>query len=155
MAKSKATFNKKEKEKNKLQKRKEKEERKQERKANAVKGQSLEDMMAYVDENGNISSTPPDPKKRKEISIDSIKITVEREKPEDPADLIKQGTVTFYNEAKAYGFIREDKTGESIFVHAKALLEPITNNDKVIFEVETTFKGLAAVNVKKGVLPPK
>lgn len=149
MAKSKATFNKKEKEKSRLQKRKEKEERKQERKANAVKGQSLEEMMAYVDENGNISDTPPDPKKMKQILAENIVIDVERAKPEDPADLIKKGTVTFYNESKYYGFIKEDSTGESVFVHAKALLEPIKNNDKVTFEVEMTFKGPSAIKVKK------
>jgi hypothetical protein len=37
----------------------EKRERAAEKKANAHKGKSLEDMMAYIDENGNISSTPP------------------------------------------------------------------------------------------------
>jgi hypothetical protein len=65
MARPQETFNKKELEKKRLQKRKEKEQRKEERKANAKEGSSLEDMMAYVDENGNISSTPPDPTRRK------------------------------------------------------------------------------------------
>jgi hypothetical protein len=59
MAKSKATFGKKEKEKNRLKKRKEKEEKKAERKANSNKGKSFEEMLAYVDENGTITSTPP------------------------------------------------------------------------------------------------
>jgi hypothetical protein len=40
----------------------------QERKANAKKGKTLEEMMAYIDKNGNISSTPPDPRKRKSLS---------------------------------------------------------------------------------------
>ena len=149
MAKSKATFSKKEKEKNRLQKRKEKEERKQERKANAVKGQSLEDMMAYVDENGNISDTPPDPKKMKQFIQSEMKIDVEREKPAAPEDLVKTGIVTFFNDTKAYGFIKESITGDSIFVHASGLLEPIKNNDKVSFEIEKTFKGDGAVKVKK------
>ena len=65
MAKSQETFNKKEKEKKRLQKRKEKEQRKEDRKANAKEGGSWEDMMAYVDENGNISAAPPDPTKKK------------------------------------------------------------------------------------------
>jgi hypothetical protein len=64
MARSQETFNKKEAEKRKAQKRKEKEQRKEERKANAKEGKSLEEMMAYVDEDGNITSTPPDPTKK-------------------------------------------------------------------------------------------
>ena len=68
MAKSKETFNKKEKEKKRLKERQEKKERMEYRKANATKGKSLDDMMAYIDENGNISSTPPDPKKKRVLT---------------------------------------------------------------------------------------
>jgi hypothetical protein len=68
MGKSSETFSKKEKEKKKIKKRKDKEEKKEERKAMAPKGQSLEDMFVYVDEDGNITSTPPDPKKKKIIN---------------------------------------------------------------------------------------
>ena len=59
MAKSQETFSKKEKGKKKLKKRQEKQEKMEDRKTNAKKGKSLEEMMAYIDENGNISSTPP------------------------------------------------------------------------------------------------
>ena len=60
MAKSKATFFKKELEK-KIQKKKlDKEERRIERKDNSTGGK-LEDMMAYVNEFGEIVSTPPTP----------------------------------------------------------------------------------------------
>ncbi|RYE30736.1 MAG: hypothetical protein EOP42_11680 [Sphingobacteriaceae bacterium] len=62
MAKSQATFMKKQLEKNRLKKREEKEQRKQERQQNASSG-DLESMMAYVNEFGEITSTPPDPKK--------------------------------------------------------------------------------------------
>ncbi len=62
MAKSQATFMKKQLEKNRLKKREEKEQRKQERQQNATSG-DLESMMAYVNEFGEITSTPPDPKK--------------------------------------------------------------------------------------------
>jgi hypothetical protein len=65
MARSQASATKKEKEKKKLQKRQDKEQRKQERKANSMEGKPLEEMMAYVDENGNITSEPPDPSKKK------------------------------------------------------------------------------------------
>ena len=76
MAKSKETFNKKEKEKKRLKQRQEKREKMEERKANAKKGQSLDDMMAYIDEDGNISSTPPDPKKKKLFNVEDIQIGV-------------------------------------------------------------------------------
>mgnify|MGYP003652800844 CR=1 FL=1 len=59
MAKSQATFMKKQLEKNRAKKKEEKEQRKMERKQNS-NGGKLEDMMAYVDENGELSSTPPE-----------------------------------------------------------------------------------------------
>ncbi|QQL51010.1 hypothetical protein [Mucilaginibacter ginkgonis] len=62
MAKSQATFMKKQLEKNRLKKREEKEERKQQRKENSAGG-GLENMMAYVNEFGEIVDTPPEPKK--------------------------------------------------------------------------------------------
>ena len=64
MGKSRETWNKKEREKQKQKAKKEKEERKKHRKETAKAG-DLENMMAYVDENGVISSTPPDPARKK------------------------------------------------------------------------------------------
>jgi hypothetical protein len=61
MAKSQATFMKKQLETNRLKKKKEKEERKQERRENSAGG-GLESMMAYVNEFGEIVSTPPEKK---------------------------------------------------------------------------------------------
>ena len=58
MAKSQATFMKKQLEKNKQKKKEEKQERKQERKENSSGG-TLESMMAYVNEFGEIVSEPP------------------------------------------------------------------------------------------------
>jgi len=76
MGKSQETFSKKEKEKKKLKKRQDKEEKMDERKANVSKGKSLDDMMAYIDENGNLSATPPDPKKKTVINVEDIQIGV-------------------------------------------------------------------------------
>jgi hypothetical protein len=59
MAKSQITFNKKENEKKRLKKRLEKEKKREARKANAPGG-GFENMIAYVDENGNLTDTPPD-----------------------------------------------------------------------------------------------
>jgi hypothetical protein len=59
MARSKESFNKREKERKRLKQKQEKQEKLQQRKAQPGKSGRLEDMMAYIDENGNITSTPP------------------------------------------------------------------------------------------------
>lgn len=149
MARSQETFSKKEAEKKKLQKRKEKEQRKEERKANAKDGNDLDSMMAYVDEDGNITSTPPDPtKKRAVIKEEDIVLGARNNVELNPDELIRKGKVTFFNDSKGYGFIKDLQSQESIFVHINALTTPIKENDKVTFEVERGLKGLNAVRVK-------
>lgn len=149
MSKSKETFGKKEKEKKKLKQRQEKQEKMEERKANAKKGKTLDEMMAYIDENGNLSPSPPDPKKRKVFNLEDINTGVPPvQTNEDP---VRTGIISFFNEAKGYGFIKDLNTQESIFVHANQLSEPVKENNKVRFEVEHGPKGLNAINVKKSV----
>jgi cold shock CspA family protein len=148
MAKSQQTWNKKENEKKKIQKRNEKEQKREERKSNAKAGKSLDEMMAYVDEFGNITSTPPDPTKKKTvIRQQDIQIGVARQK-DVVVNTVRQGIVTFFNDSKGYGFIKDLETQESIFVHANGLTEPIRENNKVSFEVEKGKKGPNAVDVK-------
>ena len=142
------SWNKKEREKKKQQDKKIKEEKKQERKENAKKGQSLDQMMAYLDENGNLSSTPPDPRKRTTINVEDIEIGVPKQRELDPSELIRTGTVTFFNQEKGYGFIKDRQTMESIFVHINSCVDPIKENSSVIFEVEKGQRGLQAANVK-------
>ena len=60
---------------------------------------------------------------------------------------MKNGVVKFYNEAKGFGFIKEDN-GPEIFVHATGLQEEIRENDNVVFDVQDGKKGLNAVKVK-------
>jgi CspA family cold shock protein len=60
---------------------------------------------------------------------------------------MKNGVVKFFNEAKGFGFIKEDG-GQEIFVHVTGLQDEIRENDNVVFEVENGKKGLNAVNVK-------
>jgi cold shock CspA family protein len=151
MARSQETVGKKEKEKKKAKQRQDKAERKEERKANSGKGKSLEDMMAYIDENGNISSTPPDPRKRKEINLEDIQLGATRHEPSEPVELIRRGVVKFFNESKGYGFIIDQQTQDSVFVHINQLTELIKEKDKVTFEVERGQKGPSAVNVRKEV----
>ncbi len=149
MPKSQETWNKKEKEKKRQKKKEDKEQRKVERKANATGGSgSLESMLAYVDEYGNISSTPPDPMKKSRISLDSIAVSVARRKPEDEVEVNRKGVVTFFNESKGFGFIKDLDSQESIFTHIKSHLDAIKENDRVSFRVEQGPKGPNAVEVK-------
>ena len=148
MGKSQETFSKKEKEKKKIKKRQDKEQKKEERMATSQKGKGIDEMLAYVDDNGNITSTPPDPKNKRVVKQEDIQIGIAKQEATDPADLIRKGTVTFFNEAKGYGFIKDLDSQESIFVHQNALSGPIKENDKVSFEVENGQKGLNAINVK-------
>jgi cold shock CspA family protein len=147
MARPQETLNKKEFEKKKLQKRKEKEQRKEARKANAKTGTSFEDMIAYIDENGNITSTPPDPSKKKIINENDIVIGARNSDSGAAVDVVRKGKVTFFNTSKGYGFIKDSDTGDSVFVHSNGLLNPIKENDKVTFETERGPKGLNAVRV--------
>src|SRR5437763_1527139 len=116
MGKSQETFNKKEKEKNRLKKRQDKVEKMEERKASAKKGKSLEEMMAYIDENGNISSTPPDPRKKKMFRQEDMQISVPKYEEGKEGDSIKTGVVTFFNNEKGFGFIKDLQTQESVFI---------------------------------------
>ena len=147
MARSQETFNKKEVKNKKDKKRKEKEAKRLAKKENEKSGK-LDDMIAYVDENGMITDTPPDPTKKKKVKAENIVVGVPRQDASQAADPIRKGTVTFFNESKGYGFIKDSETQESVFVHANNLLEEIKDDNLVTFEVEMGPKGPAAVRVK-------
>ena len=146
MGRSRETYNKKEVRKRKEKKRKEKEKRRLER-TNEQKS-SLDDMIAYVDESGNITSTPPDPDKKKDINPDDIEIGVPARDDAMELDPVRKGKVTFYNESKGYGFIKDSETQENVFVHESNLNEEIQQGSTVSFEVMAGKKGYTAVNVK-------
>jgi cold shock CspA family protein len=148
LGRSTETFSKKEKEKARIKKSKDKREKAEDRKANSDKGKTLEEMMAYIDENGNITSTPPDPSRKIKINAEDILIGVAKQE-DIPYDTVRNGVVTFFNEAKGYGFIRDLQTQESIFVHINGLTEPLKENNMVTFETEQGQKGLSAIKVKK------
>jgi len=148
MARSQDTFNKRENEKKRLKKQKDKLQKKEERKSNSEKGKDFNDMIAYVDEFGNITSTPPDPKTREKIKQEDIIIGVARQAPPDPSELIRKGKVAFFNNSKGYGFIRDKVTNDSVFVHINGLIDSIQEGDSVTFETEKGPKGLNAIKVK-------
>lgn len=149
MAKSKESFAKKEREKKREKKKQEKQERKEQRKSERdLQGpKSLDDMLSYVDEDGNVIPTPPDPAKKKNVSLDEIVISVAR-RVDEPVDPVHTGKVNFFNASKGYGFIHDQRSGTNIFVHQNDLLDRIKDQDKVSFEVQQTSKGPAAIKVK-------
>ncbi len=149
MGSSNETFSKKEQQRKKEKQRKEKAEKMQARKANVQKGKPLSEMMAYIDENGNISDTPPDPKKAKAFRQEDMEIGVPKQAPPSEEERIKNGTVSFFDESKGFGFINDSLSGERVFVHTSQLTERIQEGDKVQFEVEMGFKGPNAVNIKR------
>ena len=148
MGRSQESWNKKEVRNKKEKNRKDKEKKKLERKKTSRDGNNLDDMIAYVDEYGKITSTPPDLSLRTTIKAEDIEISVQKNRGSDTNETIRKGIVTFFNTSKGYGFIRDIVTQDSIFVHIKGLIEPISENNKVTFEVEKGPKGLNAVNVK-------
>jgi len=148
MAKSKETFSKKEKEKKRLKQKQDKKQKVEERKANKRNGNSLEGMMAYLDENGNLTDTPQDPSHKKIFLQEDIQIGVPKQEFSEE-DEFRKGTVTFYNRAKGFGFINELSTNERIFFHVKDMMEPVEESDKVQFLVERGSRGLNAVQLTK------
>jgi len=147
MGRSQETFNKKEVRNKKEKKRKDKEARRLARKDSEKKG-NFDDMIAYVDENGQITSTPPDlTKKKEEIKLEDIEIGVPKREKEE-YDPIRKGFVDFFNDSKGFGFIKDAETKESVFVHINNMVDDIREGNKVIFETEMGPRGMAAVNVK-------
>ena len=147
MGRSQETSNKKEKEKKKLKKKQEKELKKKERKATTGK-KSFEDMLAYVDEDGNLTTTPPDPSKKRVINSEDIEISVSKKEDLEPIDPVRKGTITFFNDSQGYGFIKDHDSQDSVFVHINGLEDDVREGDKVTFETEMGQKGLNAIKVK-------
>jgi cold shock CspA family protein len=147
MVKSQQSFNKKEKETKRAKKQKDKQQKKEERKKTPTDG-SLSNMIAYVDEYGMITDTPPDPANKIKVTASSIEIGVpKRSKDDVPA--VRTGRIDFFNDSKGFGFIKDLDTQESFFVHVNGLIDEVKENDKVTFELERGVKGMNAVRVKK------
>jgi len=140
---AKPTFNKREIEKNKQQRRKEKQQRREERKT--IPRDSFEDMIAYVDEFGVITSTPPNPFKKREVNIDNIEVSTP--KKEDIEEAIFKGRVEYYNMDKGYGFIKNAVNVDKYFFHISNAPISIEEGNKVTFELERSKKGMNAVNI--------
>jgi cold shock CspA family protein len=141
------TWQKKDREQKRQKEKNAKVEKMQQRKENSTK-KSFDDMIAYLDENGNLTSQPPDPRKKIEVRLEDIQISVPEYIPPTKDELTHTGKVTFFNTAKGFGFIKDLASQQSIFVHANNLESAISENDIVSFEIEAGQRGPAAVKVK-------
>jgi len=149
MAKSQQTFNKLEKEKKRLKKREDKRKKMEARKAQKEENGTDGIQFAYVDFNGNLVDTPPDPEDKIETEADNIILGVPKKEDLPEVDPIRKGKVSFYDSSKGFGFIIDAEDSEKYFCHVSGLIDEITENDKVQFELEKGMKGLNAVRVKK------
>jgi len=148
MGRSQETFNKKEVRSKKEKKRKEKEKKRTARKESEKKT-SLDDMIAYVDENGRILDAPPDPDTKEEIKAEDIVIGVPNRESDEEYDPVRNGIVSFYNDSKGYGFIKDSESKDSLFFHVNNVLDEVKEGNLVSFEIERGPKGLTAVKVKQ------
>jgi cold shock CspA family protein len=147
MGRSQETSGKKEVRNKREKKRKEKEQKRALKKISGKK-RSFDEMIAYVDEFGKISSIPPDPDKKTVVDAESIELTVTKNSQEIASDPERKGIITFFNESKGFGFIRVIGSDDKIFVHVNNLTEPVKENDLVVFEIERGPRGLSAIKVK-------
>lgn len=150
MAKSQQTFNKSEKEKKRLKRREDKQKKKEARKAEAKeKGGGIQ--FAYVDHNGNLTDTPPDPSKKIKVDAESIVLGIPKKEEGDVEefDPVRNGKVSFFDSSKGFGFIIDSENQEKYFTHVSGLIDEIFENDTVSFELERGMKGMNAVRVKK------
>ncbi len=138
------SFNKKEREKKKRKKKKEKQERREQKKLEDKKPAEF----MYVDENGHLTPTPPDPAKKKKIKAEDIVIGVPSQEKSDESSFQRSGTVKFFDTDKGYGFIIDNANQESYFAHANNLIDEIKEADQVSFEIGSGPKGPVALSVK-------
>ncbi len=106
---------------------------------------------AYVDFNGNLTDTPPDPTLREKVDAETIEVSIPKTLPGDKEafDPVRNGKVSFFDTSKGFGFILDSENQEKYFVHVSGLIDEIAENDKVSFELEKGMKGMNAVRVKK------
>jgi cold shock CspA family protein len=145
MGRSQESFNKKDVRNKKEKKRKEKAAKKL-AKRDGEKS-SFDDMIAYVDENGVITNEPIDPTTKTEVKLEDIAVSVPKGSDEE-VDPVRKGTITFFNESKGFGFIKDLETKQDVFVHANNVIGEIKEGNLVTYEVEMGQRGPNAVRVQ-------
>ena len=141
------TSGKREREKIKQTKRLDKQRKREERQSSGSR--NFEEMLAYVDENGVITSTPPELNPNKEeIKQEDILISTPKKEDIETSTVLK-GRVDYFNESKGYGFIKDLGSGEKYFFHvSNNTLTDISETDIVTFELERGLRGMNAINIR-------
>lgn len=130
MARSKQTSLKREKEKTKQKKRREKEARRAERLSHSKKGQGLDSLV----EREMVIEIP--------ARVESV--------PATPKEIIaSQGRVSYYNEQKGYGFIKDNVTKGTVFFNTSSLPTSVKVNDILVYNVVKGPKGATADQILK------
>lgn len=137
------SFGKRENEKKKQAKRLEKQKRKEERQAGGAS--SFDEMIAYVDENGNFTDIPPEERKKETVKLEDIAIATPKMEEIEVEPF--KGRVEHFNEAKGYGFIKDLTSGEKYFFHVSAAPAGIAEGNTVTFDTERGARGMNAVNI--------
>ena len=136
------TSSKRDREKLKEQKRKEKQQRKEERQSSGKS--SFEDMIAYIDENGQLHSEPPEKRK---TGMDLADIEISTPKQGSAALEPKKGVVDHFNASKGYGFVKDSSNNIKYFFHISSAPQTIKVGDYVTFEIERSTRGINAVQI--------
>jgi len=138
------SFNKKEREKKRRKRKQDKVDKREQKKLDGTK--PVEFM--YLDENGNLTPTPPDPVKRRKIKAEDIEISTPKQGKSGQPNFMRAGVVKFFNSEKGYGFIADQGAQEDFFFHIDNMVDEVSENDSVTFEVGSGPKGPVAINVK-------
>lgn len=144
MAVKRVTSSKRDREKAKQSKREEKQKKKEERLSSGSR--SFEEMLAYVDENGNLHSTPQDMNPKEEIDASAIETSVPKKTEEEEA-LPLTGRIEHFNTSRGYGFIKDAGSSEKYFFHITSAPDGIAEGDNVTFEIERGTRGMNAVRI--------
>ena len=139
------SFGKRENEKKKQAKRLEKQRSTEARRAEGTS--SFEEMIAWVDEHGNLTDVPPEERARKaqEVKLEDIVISTPKKTEVEEAPL--RGRVEYFNASKGYGFIKDLATTEKYFFHITAAPAEIAEGRTVTFELERSARGMNATHI--------
>jgi len=118
----------------------------QARKEARERGELKQEEFVYVDHLGNFTDTPPDPAEKEEIKLESINLGAAKNQDFDEKI---QGKVTFYDNEKGFGFIKNITSQESYFFHFSECKDTLAQGDKVEFDTVRGEKGLNAVKINK------
>lgn len=139
------SFGKRENEKKKQAKRLEKQKRKEERQAGGTS--SPDDMIAWVDEYGNLTNVPPEEREQTKEEIKLEDIAVSTPKKEDIEEEPLRGRVEHFNASKGYGFIKDLASTDKYFFHISSAPQDIAEGKTVTFELERGTRGMNAVRI--------